>query len=86
LPYPHSYTLNTSQHPPPTKTIEKLTAPYKDLIIEAKEPPETTIINVETIRELAKIAEILAKPVILTRKPQPTLTIIDQNTIYQHTP
>jgi len=33
-----------------------------------------------------KTAEILAKPIILTRKPQPTLTIIDQNTIYQHKP
>ena len=71
-------------------TLEKLIAPYKDLIIEAKEPPktppETTTINVQTIQELAKTAEILAKPIILTRKPQPTLTIIDQNTIYQHTP
>ena len=70
--------------------LDKIIAPYKDLIIEAKEPPkttpETTIINVETIKELAKTAEILAKPIILTRKPQPTLTIIDQNTIYQHKP
>jgi hypothetical protein len=72
--------------------LDKLIAPYKDLIIEAKEPPKTTpeitiiIINVETIQELAKTAEILAKPIILTRKPQPTLTIIDQNTIYQHKP
>jgi hypothetical protein len=68
--------------------LEKLIAPYKDLIIEAAEPPktpqETTIIKVETIKELAKTAEILAKPIILTRKPQPTLTIIDQNTTYQH--
>jgi len=70
--------------------ILKTLAPCKDLIIEAKEPPkttpETTIINVQTIKELAKTAEILAKPIILTRKPQPTLTIIDQNTIYQHKP
>jgi len=70
--------------------LDKIIAPYKDLIIEAKEPPktqpETTIINVETIKELAKTAEILAKPIILTRTPQPTLTIIDQNTIYQHKP
>jgi hypothetical protein len=70
--------------------LDKIIAPYKDLIIEAKEPPktqpETTIINVQTIQELAKTAEILAKPIILTRKPQPTLTIIDQNTIYQHKP
>ena len=40
----------------------------------------------ETIKELAKTAEILAKPIILTRTPQPTLTIIDQNTQYQHKP
>jgi hypothetical protein len=68
--------------------IEKLLAPYKDLIIEATEPPktttQTTTINVQTIKELAKTAEILAKPIILTKKPQPTLTIIDQNTTYQH--
>jgi len=76
-----------TEAPPP---LDKIIAPYKDLIIEAKEPPktqpETTIINVETIKELAKTAEILAKPIILTRTPQPTLTIIDQNTIYQHKP
>jgi len=71
-------------------SLDKFIAPYKDLIIEAHEPPkispENTTINVETIQELAKTAEILAKPIILTRKPEPTLTIIDQNTIYKHTP
>jgi hypothetical protein len=73
-----------------TIPLEKLTAPYKDLIIEAQTPPQTlpgtTIIAVTTIQELAKTAEILAKPMILTKEPKPTLTIIDQNTIYQHTP
>jgi len=72
-----------------TIPLEKLTAPYKDLIIEAQTPPQTppgtTIIAVTTIKELAKTAEILAKPMILTKEPKPTLTIIDQNTIYQHT-
>jgi hypothetical protein len=71
-------------------TLEKIIGPYKDMIIEAAEPPkttpETTIINVQTIKELAKTAEILARPIILTRTPQPTLTIIDQNTQYQHKP
>jgi len=70
--------------------LEKLIAPYKDLIIEAqkapKTPPEATTINITTIQELARTAEILAKPIILTREPTPTLTIIDQNTIYQHKP
>jgi len=72
------------------KPLNKLISPYRDLIIGAQEPPKTppaTItINVETIKELARTAEILAKPMILTRKPEPTLTIIDQNTIYKHTP
>lgn len=70
--------------------LDKIVAPYRDLIIEAYEPPkispETTTINVETIRELAKTAEILAKPMILTIKPEPTLTIIDQNIVYKHKP
>ena len=72
----------------PEKPLEKVIAPYKDLIIEAKKPPtlpsEATIINVTSIQELAKTAEILAKPIILTKEPKPTLTIIDQNTVYQH--
>ncbi|MEM2106091.1 MAG: DUF5305 family protein [Candidatus Bathyarchaeia archaeon] len=69
------------------KPLEKLLAPHKDLIIETAEPPKTspqTTIEVQTIQELAKTAEILAKPIILTRKPTPTLTVIDQNTVYQH--
>jgi len=72
------------------KPLDKLISSYRDLIIGAQEPsktpPATITINVETIQELAKTAEILVKPIILTRKPEPTLTIIDQNTIYKHTP
>ncbi len=71
-------------------SLDKILAPYKDLIIEAHEPPEipseTTTVSVETVQELAKTAEILSKPIILTRKPETTLTIIDQNIIYKHTP
>ena len=71
-------------------SLGKILAPYKDLIIEAHEPPkmspETTTINVETVQELARTAETLAKPMILTRKPEPTLTIIDQNIVYKHKP
>jgi hypothetical protein len=71
-------------------SLDRILAPYKDLIIEAHEPPEipseTTTINVETVQELAKTAEIISKPIILTRKPETTLTIIDQNIIYKYKP
>jgi hypothetical protein len=69
--------------------VNKLLSPYKDLIIKAQELPEThqdaTIINLEDIQEIAKMAEILAKPIILTKEPTLTLTIIDRDTIYQYT-
>jgi hypothetical protein len=75
---------------PEKLTLEKITAPYRDLIIEATESPkaplEPTIINVQTIKELAKTARLLAKPIILTRRPQPIFAIIDQNIEYQHKP
>jgi hypothetical protein len=69
--------------------FEKLVATHKDLIIETQEPlnlPEqATMINVENTEELIRIAEILAKPIVLTRTTGQTvtLTIIDQNTVYQ---
>jgi len=70
--------------------LDKLLAPHKDLTIEAREPlelpSEATVIIVETIVELVRTAEILAKPIILTKKPEPLLMIIDQNTIYQYRP
>ena len=69
--------------------LDKLIKPYKDLIIEAKEPPkttpETTIINVQTIQDLAKTAEILAKPILhATTDKEHIFYIIDNNTKYQH--
>jgi hypothetical protein len=77
--------------PTPEKPqLEKLIAPHKNLIVDAQEPlklpREAIIINVENIKELAKIAEILAKPIILTRKPTTRFTIMDQNTVYQYKP
>lgn len=68
--------------------IEKLQAQYKDLIIETKEttePPQTTTINVKTLKELAKTAEILAKPILhATKNGQHIFYIIDNNTKYQY--
>lgn len=46
---------------------EKLISPYKDLVVEAKAIPEfsedTLIIEVRDLEELAKTAEILARPI-----------------------
>jgi hypothetical protein len=72
---------------PPTKTIEKLTAPYKELIAKTtQKPPETkTTIETETLEDLAKIAEILARPILhTTEAKEHTFYIIDNNTKYQH--
>jgi len=71
------------------KPLEKIIAPYKDLIIETTEPPktppETTTINLTTIKELAKTAEILARPILHTTKDQEhTFYIIDNNTKYEY--
>jgi len=73
--------------PPPTKIIEKLTAPYKELIAKTtQKPPETkTTIETESLEDLAKIAEILARPIFHTTEAREhTFYIIDNNTKYQH--
>jgi len=81
--------LYRKYRPPKSKEekLEEMISPYKDLIIEAEQPQiprETTVVNVNSIEEMGKTAEILAKPILLTKKPQPTLIIIDQNVIYEH--
>jgi len=71
----------------PTKIIEKLTAPYKELIAKTtQKPPETkTTIEMETLEDLAKTAEILARPILHTTKDKEhAFYIIDNNTKYQH--
>ncbi len=70
---------------PPEKRMEKITDPYKDLIAETtRKPPETEVtIELETIEDLAKIAEILARPIFHTAEDdEHTFYIIDNNTKY----
>jgi hypothetical protein len=76
---------------PPTKTseklIKKLTAPYEELIAKTtQKPPETeTTIETESLEDLAKIAEILARPILHTTEGEEhTFYIIDNDTKYQH--
>lgn len=72
---------------PPAKVIEKLMAPYKELIAgTTQKPPETeTTINMETLEDLAKTAEILARPILhATDGKEHIFYIIDDNTKYQY--
>ena len=72
---------------PQTKPMKKIIAPYSDLITETTEPPPDTptTININTLEDLAKTAEILARPILHTQQgTQHTFYIIDQDTKYQH--
>lgn len=70
------------------KPIEKIMAPYKDLIVETAEAPKTltqTTITVKDLKELAKIAGILAKPIMhMAKEKEHTFYIIDNNMTYQY--
>lgn len=72
----------------PERQMEKLIAEHKDLIVETAEntePLQPTTIRMKTLEELAKTAEILAKPILHTTKDQKhTFYIIDNNTKYQY--
>ncbi|MEM3580180.1 MAG: DUF5305 family protein [Candidatus Bathyarchaeia archaeon] len=69
------------------KPLEKIIAPFKDLVVEALEAPKTlpqTTITVKDLSELAKIAEILAKPIVHVAEGQEhTFYIMDENIRYQ---
>ncbi|MEM1607473.1 MAG: DUF5305 family protein, partial [Candidatus Bathyarchaeia archaeon] len=68
--------------------VRRVAEEYKDIIAEAeKAPPETqTTIEVKSLEDLTKIAEILAKPIIKTAEPEEqTFYIIDGNIKYQYT-
>jgi len=82
-----TYFHNKTKPKTPKKPIEKLMAPHKDLIAETTQKPPTTqtTIEVKTLEDLAKIAEILAKPILHTiEAEQHTFYIIDNNIKYQY--
>jgi len=71
--------------PPPMKTVEDLTKPYEELIAEtSQKPPDTkTTIEVETLEDLAKIAETLIRPILhAIEKEEHIFYIIDNDTKY----
>ena len=80
--------IKTKPTTPPKKPIQKIIAPYKEIIAETtQKPPETTqTITMETIEDLAKIAEALLKPILHKKGPKTTHTfyILDNNIKYEY--
>lgn len=71
---------------PPRREIRRIIDPYRDLITETSEtPPETgKTINMNSMEDLAKTAEILARPIIhVEMEGQHVFYIIDSETKYQ---
>ena len=84
-----AYYYNKAQKRTGQSPANKLIAPYKDLIVKAKETPQTPqgimIIDVESLEELAKTAEILARPILHTTNGNEHLFyVIEANTKYQY--
>ncbi|MEM1589747.1 MAG: DUF5305 family protein [Candidatus Bathyarchaeia archaeon] len=82
-----AYFHNKTKPKTTKKSIEKLMAPHKDLIAETSQKPPTTetTIEVKSLEDLAKIAEILAKPILhTTEADQHTFYIMDNNVKYQY--
>ena len=81
------YIQRRPKTPKKPKPIQKLIAPYRELITETTEPPPDTpnTININTLEDLAKTAEILARPILHHQEDtQHTFYIIDQDTKYIH--
>jgi len=73
--------------PTPESKLEKMLSPHKDLVVETVQqnlPRESKIINVNSMDDIRKISEILAKPILLIKEPKPTLIVIDQNIVYEY--
>ena len=79
----------------PEALIEEVVEPFKEIISETAEEPQfkeqpfmpTTTISMKTLEELVKVADILAKPIVHTRKPPDThiFYVIDETTRYEYT-
>ena len=72
---------------PESKKIEKMIAPYKDLIIKTAEnaPERGNVINMENLEDLAKTAEILARPIFYKVDGKVhNFYIIEDNTKYEY--
>jgi hypothetical protein len=82
-----AYFRSAQQHKPEEKHAEKIRKTieeYKDIMVEAAEPPETQVtVDVKSLEDLTKIAEILVKPILKTTDGE-VFYIIDNGTKYQY--
>ncbi|MEM3451053.1 MAG: DUF5305 family protein [Nitrososphaerales archaeon] len=71
---------------PKVKTVLKIMAPYKDIIVETtQKPPETnTVIEVKSLEDLAKIADKMNKPILYLRDEDHNFYVIDDKITYQY--
>lgn len=89
----YTYSKTAKQPPTPEKQLQKLIQPYKDLIIEITQEPQTqtqtTTITLNSLENLKKIAEITLQPILHHQNPnQPnthTFTVIDNQIVYRYT-
>jgi len=72
---------------PRRKPMEKRIEPYKELMVEsAQKSPETeATINLKTIEDLARTAEILAKPIIYNKEDE-NYRVYDNSITYEFKP
>jgi hypothetical protein len=75
--------LITKPEQSPSKKIEKIINPHRELIIETKEEPpkKGRQVSLEKFDDLVKTAEILARPILQKGN---VFYIIDENTTYTH--
>ena len=80
--------IKTKPTKPAKEPIEKIIAPYKEIIAETtQKPPETTrTIIMVSLEDLAKIAESMVKPILHKKGPKTTHTfyILDNNIKYEY--
>jgi hypothetical protein len=72
------------------KIIEETIAPYEEIVVETADEPkreeDATIVMVKTLENLARIADILSKPILQTQKPEGKVgfQVVDGNTRYKY--
>ncbi len=78
--------VETRDRTPRGRSIRKIVAPHEEMIVRASEPPEAMReIALETLDDLARVAEITAKPILWAQGGgEHTFCVLDGETRYLH--